>query len=74
MSGDDKETWRMRLSHRLHMWATRVHSDFHTHEITTPQGDVIWFSCYWQWTGSWPIGAQHPGWSERCSCSAEDLQ
>jgi hypothetical protein len=66
---DDKYTFRMRLSNRLHLWAARVHDDFHTHEIITPQGDRITFSCYWQWTGSWPGEFE-----ERCSCSAADLQ
>lgn len=57
------------LSNELHCIAARVYDDWHTHEVTTPNGDTITFSCYWQWTGSWPSE-----WDERCSCGAEDLQ
>lgn len=63
----EKYTWRMWLSNRLHLLATRIHNDFHTWEITTPGGDLVTFSCYWQHTGSW-LG------TDRCSCECEDLQ
>lgn len=61
--------FREYLSHKLHLWATRLYEgDFHTVEITVPTGERITFSCYWQWTGSWP------DWQERCSCDCEDLK
>lgn len=41
------------LSGKLHMWAARLHDDFHTITLDRPDGSHIEFSCYWQWTGSW---------------------
>lgn len=56
------------LSHKLHMWATRLHNDFHVIELTTQDGDRVTFACYWQWTGSWSND-----WQETCSCDEPDL-
>lgn len=64
----DRYTFRMWLSNRLHLIAARIHEDFHTWEWTTPTGERIKFSCYWQYTGSWPESI-----TERCSCDSEDL-
>lgn len=41
------------LSNTLHMWACRLHDDFHTIKLVHTDGSVISLSCYWQWTGSW---------------------
>jgi hypothetical protein len=42
------------LSHRLHMWAARLHDDWHHTTLTHTDGSKVSFGCYWQWTGSWP--------------------
>lgn len=60
---------RRRISGRLHHLAVRMYDDFHTWELTTPDGELITFSCYWQYTGSWPASIK-----DDCSCSREDLQ
>jgi hypothetical protein len=65
----DVEKWRMWLSNRLHLIAAHIHEDFHTWEWTTPTGEIITFSCYWQSTGSWPEAV-----TDRCSCDSEDLR
>lgn len=67
--GCSSVTFRMWLSNKLHLWATRVYDDFHTYEWTTPDGHVIRFSHYWQHCGGWESGVR-----ERCSCTDEDLR
>lgn len=51
---NEKYTLRMRLSNRLHLWAARIHDDFHSMTLTHSDGTQVRLSCYWQWTGSWP--------------------
>lgn len=51
------------LSHKLHMWACRLHDDFHTLKLVHEDGSEIHLSCYWQWTGSWG-----PGYDFDCDC------
>lgn len=68
MGDPDRFTFRMRLSSKLHLWATRIYDDFHTYEMTTPSGEVLTFSCYWQWTASATCD-----YDDRCSCSTPEL-
>lgn len=70
MKADDKYTWRMWLSNRLHLWAERFYSDFHTVELINKlDGSRVTFSCYWQWTGSW----NEADYDDDCSCDNEEL-
>jgi len=62
-SFDERRSFREWLSSKLHMWATYLHNDFHTWELTHPDGERITFSCYWQHMGSWSNA-----FTERCSC------
>lgn len=54
---------RKRFSSWLHLMATRVYDDFHTTTLVLPDGDEVSFSCYYQWTGSWPASIP-----DSCSC------
>ena len=69
VADSDKFTFRMRLSSKLHMWAARIHDDFHTWELTSPQGGKVSFSGYWQYAASWT-----EEFTERCSCDTEELR
>lgn len=63
-------TLRVWLSNRLHLWAARLHDDFHTIEVTASEaGQKFRFSCNWQW-----IASSSGDWDEDCSCEREDLR
>lgn len=70
---DDQVTlhsWRDWLANRLHLWAERIRSDFHTVELINKRdGSRVSFSCHWQWIASW----HDDDYDFDCSCENAEL-